>query len=228
MSSSSQGLATGQSHGILILASQSPQRLSLLRQIGFDPLSLAANVDETALRGESARDLVLRLSGLKARSLEIHNIQQCIGDNQDDARIDGPDSVEDSDNIVVLGADTVIEIDGRILGKPLDKAEAIDMLHSLSGREHLVHTGVSIYEQCQKKTIETCVTTTVEFCELTPQIAKRYWQTGEPRNKAGGYAIQGMGAQFVIRLSGSYSNVVGLPLFETSQLLAQAGLTSLR
>lgn len=211
---------------ILILASQSPQRLALLRQIGFEPLSVPANVDETARPGELASDLVLRLSNLKARSLVMSEVRKCIRENNvvtADTKAD-----DDSGSIVILGADTVIELDGRILGKPRDEGDALEMLQSLSGREHLVHSGVSVYEPSAERTFDTCVTTTVQFGEVTLQVAKRYWQTGEPLNRAGGYAIQGIGAQFVLRLSGSYSNVVGLPLFESAQLLARAGLSSLR
>lgn len=123
---------------------------------------------------------------------------------------------------MILAADTVVTVDGAILGKPGDAAEAADMLARLSGRWHQVITGVALLGGAQRR---IGVVTQVRFRAIGPEEARAYWASGEPRDKAGGYGIQGLGALFVERIEGSYSNVVGLPLFETGALLAREGLT---
>ncbi|MFK7995743.1 MAG: nucleoside triphosphate pyrophosphatase [Granulosicoccus sp.] len=198
---------------VLVLASQSPRRLELLKQIGFTPQCLPADVDETPLDNETPNELVMRLASLKASA--------CI-DKPGFSSLIRPDG-----KTVILAADTVIDLDGQLLGKPTDEAHALDMLQQLSGREHLVHSGVCVLEADTGKRRAALVTTSVQFTTLTRQVAQRYWRTGEPLGKSGSYAIQGTGAQFVVQLSGSYSNVVGLPLYETTQLLARSGLSSL-
>ena len=183
----------------LVLASASPRRRELLLQVGYDVQCRPVDVDETALPGESAPLLVQRLARLKAEH--------------------GSHKVRDR---VVLGADTVIDLDGAILGKPLYRRDGVEMLLRLSGREHVVLSGVCVLHGTDR--LETTVATRVRLGAVSRAAAEDYWDTGEPAGKAGGYAIQGMGAQFVAWLSGSYSNVVGLPLYETCQMLRQLDL----
>ena len=195
-----------------MLASQSPRRLQLLRQLGLDPICLPIDIDETALPEETAKQLVHRLARLKAQAGQAH-----------------PDfsTLSDSVNLpVVLAADTVVELDGEILAKPVDESHGVWMLQRLSDREHHVISGVCVAKPSGEPNA-IMVSTTVKFSTITPEIARRYWHSGEPQGKAGGYAIQGIGAQFVESIVGSYSNVVGLPLFETSRLLESAGIISI-
>ena len=183
----------------LVLASASPRRLALLTQIGINAIFQPADIDESPLSGESGRDLVKRLARKKC------------------------DSVESA--MPVLAADTVVVRGTRVYGKPTSQAHGIDMLLSLSSAEHKVITSVCVRfeEHIQVSTVESSVT----FAHIDEQTANRYWNTGEPLGKAGSYAIQGLGAVFVQHLKGSYSNVMGLPLFETAQLLSKAGLDCL-
>jgi septum formation protein len=188
----------------------------LLQQIGYRPVCCAVDVDERACDGESPTALVERLARLKAEKyLQELTRTTC----------------ERSSPTVVLAADTVIDLDGRVLGKPRDRDDAVAMLSSLSDREHAVVSGVCVLRvdpeaPGTEPLLEVIsVRTDIRFGPLSLEDASRYWESGEPMDKAGGYAIQGLGAQFVAHLSGSYSNVVGLPLYETRRLLQQAGLT---
>ena len=124
----------------------------------------------------------------------------------------------------MLGADTAVVLDGRILGKPVDRDDALAMLQALSGREHEVLTAVAVADRdrCEARVVSSRVT----FRAVSAEEAERYWETGEPQDKAGGYAIQGLAAVFVSRVEGSYSAVVGLPLCETSALLADFSIPS--
>ncbi|MBB3169165.1 Maf family protein [Simiduia aestuariiviva] len=173
----------------LILASQSPRRRELLQQIGvpFRPLSVA--VDEVPMVGEAPAQYVTRLAFTKAQA--------------------GRASVGEKD-LPVLGADTVVVCDDQILEKPENEAAAYAMWRRLSGRTHEVMTAVCLLkgEQCRQE----LSITEVQFWPLTEAQMAAYWATGECRDKAGGYAIQGLGAVFVKRISGSYSGVVGLPI----------------
>ncbi|MFV3307324.1 Maf family protein [Pseudomonas sp. NY15181] len=182
----------------LYLASSSPRRRELLTQIGLPFHIVPASIDETPQAGESALAYVERLAREKALA-GLHFLAQ---------RAD----------VCVLGADTAVVLDGRILGKPADRAEALAMLQALSGREHEVLTAVAVAnrDRCEAKVVGSRVT----FRSVTMEEAERYWDTGEPHDKAGGYAIQGLAAVFVSRVEGSYSAVVGLPLCETAALLA--------
>ena len=183
----------------LVLASASPRRLELLAQIGFKPTVIAADIDETPLTGESGIKMVQRLARLKCEAIQS--------------------------DLPVLAADTVVIQGTQVFGKPESAAHAVDMLLSLSGDSHTVATAVCVRAEDQFQ--ECIVKTSVSFCTIDEETAMRYWQSGEPQGKAGSYAIQGKGAVFVERLDGSYSNVVGLPLFETAQLLSNIGLDSL-
>jgi septum formation protein len=184
----------------LYLASGSPRRRELLTQIGVPFTVISAPIDETLLPGESAVAYVERLALAKA--------QAGLAD------LAGP--------AVALGADTAVVLDGRILGKPENREHALAMLAELSGREHQVLTAVALSDGQRSQSL--CVNSSVRFRPISPAEAERYWASGEPADKAGGYAIQGLGAVFVTGLVGSYSAVVGLPLSETADLLAQFGI----
>jgi len=189
----------------LILASQSPRRKSLLSQLGYQFDTIAADIDETQYDNENAECYVERLAKEKAQYVF--------------------DLLANQGNSLVLGSDTCVVCDGRIFGKPKDLADSIEMLSSLSGKSHQVLTAIALVG----KNMITCdvVTTKVFFKTLTIDEIKQYWQTAEPQDKAGSYAIQGIAGQFVKSIQGSYSAVVGLPLFECAQMLSKAGLSSI-
>ena len=180
----------------LILASASPRRRDLLLQIGITPDHIVTtDIDETPRRDELPRLLALRLARAKADAV-----------NEDGA---------------VLAADTVVAAGRRVLGKPDDEASARAMLSLLSGRRHRVYTAVVL--RLGERRTERLVQSIITFARITDEQMTAYLQTGEWRGKAGGYAIQGHAASFIRFISGSYSNVVGLPLFETAQLLRGIG-----
>jgi septum formation protein len=184
----------------LILASQSPRRKELLSQLGYQFQTLSADIDETVINGESPRDYVLRLAKEKAQVVASKQLADC----------------------VVLGSDTSVIFDGHILGKPENIAQCCQQLLMLSGNTHQVLTAIAAVKN--KHVISALVTTEVTFKTLSIAEIKRYWHTGEPQDKAGAYGIQGIGGQFVKQINGSYSAVVGLPLYETAELLAELGL----
>lgn len=191
----------------LILASASPRRLELLAQVGLRPdATLPADIDETPLPRELARACALRLATAKAAAV-------------------GQDALEDGD-AVVLAADTIVAVGRRILGKPADAAEAETFLRLLSGRRHRVVTGVAVRSPgpAGGRTRLRAVETAVRFKQLDRSEIAAYLASGEWRGKAGGYAIQGRAGALVPWIGGSYSNVVGLPLTETVNLLAAAGV----
>lgn len=200
-----------------ILASASPRRLQLLQQLGFDPICMPVNVDEQPMRSEAPAALVRRLACKKAERC----LQLCAESGRYTA----------GDVLVALGSDTVIDLDGQVLGKPQNRSDGLDMLQRLANREHSVLTGVCVLRisfvstEPKVEKHEVRVDTRVRFGPVSEEQALAYWNSGEPADKAGGYAIQGSGARFVSRLSGSYSNVVGLPLYETNLLLMKAGLS---
>lgn len=183
----------------LYLASGSPRRRELLTQIGVPFSSLIVPIDENSLPEEPPRAYVERLARAKAQA--------------------GLAALADPGDAVVLGADTAVILDGRILGKPQDRDEAVATLSGLSGREHQVLTAVALASA--NKVGVRVVSSRVRFRLLTRTEIEAYWATGEPRDKAGSYAIQGLAAVFVSQLQGSYSAVVGLPLCETAELLAE-------
>jgi septum formation protein len=184
------------------LASGSPRRRELLQQIGVSFRLVPAAVDEAARAAETAPAYVIRLAAAKADA----------GWHTQDGGRDAP----------VLAADTAVVVDGTILGKPADRQDAEAMLRQLSGRTHEVLTAVALRtaEGVQSRISRSEVT----FRSIAIPEVRAYWETGEPRDKAGGYAIQGRAAVFVADLRGSYSGVMGLPLFETAQLLGEAGV----
>lgn len=181
----------------LILASSSPRRQELLTQIGVPFSVQVPAIDETPLVGEAPPAYVQRMAEEKALAV----LAQQKGD------------------VCVLAADTSVIVDELILGKPADAAEAKAMLLRLSGREHQVLSAIAVAEQDRLKS--QVVSCKVAFRTLTDAEIDAYWHTGEPRDKAGSYAIQGLGAVFVQAIHGSYSAVVGLPLAETAALLGE-------
>ena len=185
----------------IVLASASPRRAELLRQIGivFEVRLPAAPVDETPRAAEAPADYVLRLAQEKAAAVAVV-----------------------APGRVVLAADTTVVLDGRILGKPADPAEAVVMLQTLQGRSHEVLTGVAV--RLDGRGLARLARTAVRFRAVDRSEAEAYAATGEGADKAGGYGIQGIGAIFAETLQGSYSNVVGLPLAQTEQLLREFGV----
>lgn len=186
----------------LILGSASPRRRELLAQIGIDCEVHPVDLDEIANPGEAAPDYVRRLALAKAEAC------RALATTPDDA--------------VFLGADTAVVVDGEILGKPRDRADFVRTMHRLSGREHEVLSGVALVRE-SRQAVQVC-TSRVGFGPVSEAAITAYWETGEPQDKAGGYAIQGHAAAFIHHVSGSYSGVVGLPLFETVQLLRAFGI----
>lgn len=182
----------------IILASSSPRRAELLRQIDVSYVQLPVDIDESWKPAEPAVAHVVRLAREKAMA--------------------GAELAQQRDiHLPVLGADTIIELDGEVVGKPADAEHARAMLQLLSGKTHQVHTAVCLV--CDDMQSAALSTSRVEFAGLTPDQVERYVATGEPLDKAGGYAIQGLAAQFIKNLQGSYSGVMGLPLYEVAELL---------
>lgn len=185
------------------LASASPRRSELLQQLGVAHRVRPMAVDESVHSGEAPADYVRRLSIAKAQAL-----QPALGPAE-----------------LSLGADTCVALGDDVFGKPTDEADCVRILMRLSGTTHCVHTAVTV---CRGARVRTALSTSeVEFRPLTAAECAAYWRSGEPRDKAGGYAIQGRAALFIRQIRGSYTGIVGLPLFETAQLLAEAGIDAL-
>ena len=181
----------------IVLASASPRRAELLRQIGLKFLIRPSNIEERRASNEEPADYVHRLSQEKAEH-------------------------QAGSNAVVIAADTTVVVDNTVLEKPVDASDGVAMLMQLSGKVHEVMTGVTVSGDDRR--LSQVVISTVAFKSFDQAVAERYWATGEPVDKAGGYAIQGLGSSFVEHLTGSYSNVMGLPLFETAAMLEQMGV----
>ena len=193
----------------LVLASGSPRRRELLTLLALPFEVVATDVDESPRPGELPVDLVQRLAIDKVEAVDAN-------ENSD---------VSDHD-VVVLAADTTVEVAGEILGKPTDADDARRMLRSLSARTHLVHTAVAVRRD--GRTVHDVVTTSVTMTSMTDAAIEWYLATGEPMDKAGAYAIQGTGGVFVAEIEGSASNVVGLPLATVVELLARQGVAAAR
>lgn len=196
----------------LILASQSPRRAELLRQLGVEFTVRPAHLDETQRVHEPPEKYVQRMALEKAGAVAAALTKDRIADCGDIAEY------------CVLGADTTVIVDGHSLGKPADAADAKAMLTRLGGRAHSVVTAICLIGSAGRRVC--CVETVVEFCELSSSTLDAYIHSGEPFDKAGAYAIQGLAGAFVMRIEGSYSNVVGLPLLETRGLLEEAGVAT--
>lgn len=180
------------------LASASPRRRELLQQIGVRFDVVKVDVPEIRQPGESPREFASRLARQKAET--------------------GWQALASGARRPVIGADTIVVVDDIIMGKPVNRDDGIAMLQRLAGRSHQVITAIAVCgEQCSVAVNES----TVRFRALARQECEQYWQSGEPQDKAGGYAIQGLAAVFIVELHGSYSGVMGLPLYETAQLLSQ-------
>lgn len=189
----------------IYLASRSPRRGELLGQIGIDFDVLPSDVDESVLAEEAPEHYVLRLAKEKASVCVQRLAEQGLPLRP------------------VLAADTTVCIDGMILGKPESDADAAAMLRRMSDRWHVVHTAVAIAD---KDRVEVALSSTqVELAPLSDADIETYIASGEPRDKAGGYGIQGLAGTFIRRIEGSYSGVMGLPIYETAQLLKQFGVS---
>jgi len=185
----------------IFLASASPRRRALLEQIGVSYRLLEVDVDESLQPGETPEEYVQRLALEKARA--------------------GHTRLAGKARLPVLGADTAVVVGSRIMGKPADREQGIEMLQALSGRSHQVLSAVAVVNDHQAVRLSN---SEVTFCALSGDECRAYWDTGEPSGKAGAYAIQGIAACFITRLKGSYSGVMGLPLFETAALLREFGV----
>lgn len=186
------------SQPILVLASTSPRRREILASMGLEFRVSGVDIDESRLGDEAAEHMVLRLAAAKVAAAKIAPSHR------------------------VIGADTAVVLDGEVLGKPRDRKDAVAMLLSLSDRRHRVLTGVAL---SGPDGVESLLSSTdVIFREISRDEALAYWQSGEPCDKAGAYGIQGLGGAFVEAIEGSYSGVVGLPVYETAKLLRNAGI----
>ena len=183
----------------IILASASPRRKELLAQLNIIPIIYPVDLDETPLPGERPLAYVQRIAAEKSAKCAI----------------------ELGVNLPILAADTSVVLGDRIMGKPQSKADSLAMLASLSGRTHLVYTAVSLRGKMHSNAVSV---TEVTFRKISEPEIEAYWLTDEPADKAGGYAIQGLGSLFVESIKGSYSGVMGLPLYETGRLLAEQGI----
>jgi len=189
-------------HPQIYLASQSPRRRELLEQIGIYPNVVTADIDECPHPDEAPAEYVIRLALEKAKAVHA--------------------TLSEDNLLPVLAADTSVVVNNRILGKPQNRNDALAIMQQLSGRTHKVLTGVALVNN--EKISSRLSVSNVTFRPVTKEEAQAYWESGEPQDKAGGYAIQGLGAMFISRLEGSYSGVMGLPLFETANLLQAAGV----
>lgn len=185
----------------ILLASASPRRYELLKQLDVTFVVAAANIDESLNDGETPRDYVLRM----AREKALAGLEQTMG------------------LMPSLGSDTIVLLEDRILCKPESRAEAESMLRSLSGQTHHVYSSVAIALE-PENVLDTINITAVTFGEMPADWIRRYCQSDEPMDKAGAYAVQGGTGQYIRRIEGSYSGVMGLPLFETAELLRRAGV----
>lgn len=184
----------------IILASASPRRVALLKQIGIDCMVMPADIDETALVNESPAAYVLRLAAQKAQAIVAKSPNL---------------------NIVILAADTTVALGLQILGKPENDDDAFNMLKRLSGSTHQVHTAIAVAFNGKLETVLN--STLVEMMPLTDAMIGTYITSGEHKDKAGSYAIQGLAACWIKKVTGSYSGVMGLPLHETALLLEKTG-----
>lgn len=191
------------------LASGSPRRYEILTNLGYHVLRLPAEIDETPYSGENATEYVQRMARMKnSAALSIwHQTQQ------------------QPPEFPLISADTTVSLNNLILGKPVNTDDAARMLKLLSGRQHQVHTAVSIYWHNQ--TLHRLQTSTVHFAPLQDEQITAYIASGEPLDKAGAYGIQGLGGMLVQHISGSFTGIMGLPVYETTQLLNQCGCTPL-
>ncbi|MFT2109769.1 Maf family protein [Marinomonas sp. 2405UD68-3] len=198
---------------MIILGSASPRRQELLQQLIPRFSILPADIDESVHESELADCYVLRMAREKAYAAfdkwQLSSIDSAI-------------------NPIVIGSDTSVVIDNTILGKPTSIEDSKRMLRALSGRSHHVMTAVCLFDSRFEQVYEVNVVTEVEFRSISDLEIEQYWKTNEPKDKAGSYAVQGLGSVFVASIKGSYSAIVGLPLFETAKLFEQIGIHPLQ
>ena len=192
----------------VVLASASPRRTALLKQMNIAHTIHPADIDESPRPNETPQALVERLAAEKAQTVktELEALRSMTADT------------------VILASDTLIAFDGESVGKPIDKADSKRILSMLAGKQHEVLTAISALSNSRQQT--QVITTSVTFAALTDEQIDAYWDTGDPADKAGSYAIQGIGGEFVVSINGSASAVIGLPLYETRQLLNAFGVVS--
>lgn len=195
---------TAKQGAAIVLASASPRRRELLAQIGVPYIVVPADIDETRRDDEPPADYVQRMAIEKSRT----GFERAAGQG-----------------FIALGADTVVVVDEQVLGKPTDREQALDSLRLLSGRTHQVMTAVAVTDGNRLESLLSI--TNVTMRRIDPTDAAVYWESGEPVDKAGAYAVQGLGGIFIERLEGSYSGVVGLPVHETAELLGRFGYSVL-
>lgn len=188
---------------MIYLASQSPRRRELLKQINIPFRTVSVEINETPRADESPRDYVKRMAMEKAQHALAADMK-----------------------FPLLAADTTVVCGTRIFGKPADKADFLQMMQILGGNTHQVMTSVAVAATGREAKIRLCISE-VKFKPVSNLVAQRYWETGEPRDKAGGYGIQGLGAIFIEQIHGSYSGIMGLPLYETAELLSEFGVYSI-
>ena len=192
----------------VVLASASPRRTALLKQMNIAHTIQPADIDESPRLNETPLSLVSRLAAEKGQAGK--------------AKLASKQTL--TDDTVILASDTLIAFNGQSVGKPENKADAKRILTMLSGNTHEVLTAISVLNNTRQQT--QVITTSVTFAALTDEQITAYWETGEPADKAGSYAIQGIGGEFVVSINGSASAVIGLPLYETRQLLNEFGVVS--
>ncbi|WP_333971028.1 Maf family protein [Alteromonas mediterranea] len=192
----------------VVLASASPRRTALLKQMNIAHTIQPADIDESPRLNETPLSLVSRLAAEKGLAVK--------------AKLASKQTL--TDDTVILASDTLIAFNGQSVGKPENKADAKRILTMLSGNTHEVLTAISVLNNTRQQT--QVITTSVTFAALTDEQITAYWETGEPADKAGSYAIQGIGGEFVVSINGSASAVIGLPLYETRQLLNEFGVVS--
>ena len=198
---------------MILLASASPRRKSLLGQLVREFDILPADIDETPFENEDAAEYVQRMAVEKAKASAGLSLQT---------------ELSPPDRSIIIGSDTSVVLHGEILGKPENFEHARSMLRSLSGKTHQVMTAVCLFDARFDHLVVQNVITQVTFRQISDLEISRYWASGEPQDKAGSYGVQGLGSVFVEKINGSFSAVVGLPMFETAQLLQQVGIEPLQ
>ncbi len=194
----------------LILASHSPRRAELLRQIGLEFTQFAVEIDESVAQYESVTDYVLRMANEKAHAAAEALEHEWSADD------------------LILAADTIVSSQGYIIGKPRSFEDYAQTLSTLSDSKHYVYSAICLLKRQEDggiKVVDRLNTNSVTFAELPDAFIKAYWESGEPQDKAGGYAVQGIMAQYISRISGSYSGIMGLPLFELREALDELAYT---
>lgn len=212
--------------GQLVLASASPRRKELLERIGFSVKPMPSQIDETQFAEEPAESFVKRMARLKVLTV-VERIQQTLYPEGTAARMQRQGMMRDTPLRWVLGADTVVVFDNRILTKPVDHPDAFSMIEALQGKEHFVITGFCLYDMKKSKEGIQAVHTMVRMKPMTRTEIEKYLSAGESLDKAGSYAIQGIGTYLVDSIAGSYTNVVGLPLCQVIEMMEEMGATDI-